>query len=160
MSEQFADGEMVSIQPVCGRDGSIGTLQVEQLVAPARKATHSSASVPNFKRMSCLFPSLLLTGKYRNSSWTFMKWDPYGFKDLAGKLNHNEVKRMMRESVQREIRTFICFILMCFFVYLLRDPILCYLEILFLPVPSGKPLTPDHTFFLDCFLLCWELLVL
>ena len=154
MSEQFSGGEMISIQQVHGSDGSIGTLHGQQLVAPACSQSNSGFSFDSqFQEDVLSFPVFwLLTSKYLNSSWTYMKWDPYSFKDLTWKLNHSKVKIMMRESFQREIRPFTCLILMCF---------LCmYLEILFcVTLPSGKPLTPDHTFFLDCFLLCWELLV-
>lgn len=77
MSEQFADGEMVSIQPVRGRDGSIGTLQEKQL-APARSQSNSLFSFSSqFQEDVLSFPfSLLLTGKYLNSSWTFHEVRP------------------------------------------------------------------------------------
>lgn len=61
MSEQFADGEMVSIQPVCGRDGSIGTLQEEQLVAPARSQSNSLFSFSSqFQEDVLSFPFFII----------------------------------------------------------------------------------------------------
>lgn len=43
----------------------------------AVRATQPSASIPNFKRMDGLFPSLLLTSKCLNSSPIFTKKDPW-----------------------------------------------------------------------------------
>lgn len=61
MSEQFAGGEMVSIQQVHGRGGSIGTLHEQQLVAPAYSQSNSSFSFSSqFQEDVLSFPVFII----------------------------------------------------------------------------------------------------